>query len=545
MRGKKDFLVGSILCLLMIICLSGCKEELEEQEQGNEQPAIEQEESFSETEVISEEQEALVEEASYEIDPEFVDEMIPVYEDVLQPIGTEAEFDKLDAVDWEEDVRPFMEYDWLRDSGIEANHLVDNRWVMQMGDLNLDGQPEMLISEVIYNKEEFTYIYTVKDGEVVSCGKLKGSRDYMFQEDFSEAGPFYPSYYVDVYRNDEGDLRFLSCDVVQMADWGWVQIYVGNYDGETVSCEPVYGAGYAKSSDGEMHYTCYTGDIVEENKQIEDDEKYSEFNRLMDEYMEGYEKVDVDFTVSEYYPPEVAMYMPITDQKTVSDNIRYSFAQALGYDIASAGALTEEELSQINEDAKLVYEEYVSNDENMRYYATPTGEEAMKYRTEYVMADADGNGILDLVIREPRQWYFYTYDYEKDEMVNFACIGSGHAYEYNMQTDGTYIYWGIEGPKFEDECYRLYFRHFYLDEDGEEVTIEWFDIEDINDDLEYGKGDVISIQYGDGEIEECSYEEWRGVAWKYIEMVGGQSTINKDLELKDMVEWMVYFEGEM
>lgn len=541
MRGKKRFLVGSILCLLMIICLLGCKDELDSQE--NMQPAIGQEENISGMESENTEPEETSED-TWEIDPEFVEEMILVYEDVLQPIGTEEEFDKLDAVDWEEDVRPFMEYNWLRDSGIEANHLVDNRWVMQLGDLNQDGQPEMLISEVIYNKEEFTYIYTVKDGEVVPCGRLNGSRDYMFQEDFSEAGAFYPSYYVEVYQNEEGDLRFLSCDVVQMADWGWVQIYAGSYDGETVSCEPVYGAGYAKSSDGAMHYTCYVGDIVDENKQMEDDEKYSEFNRLMDEYMEGYEKVDMDFIVSEYYPPEVAMYMPITDQKTVSDNIRYGFAKALDYDIASAGTLTEVELRQINEDAKLVYEEYVSNDENMRYYATPTGEEKMKYRTEYVMADADGNGILDLVIREPRQWYFYTYDYEKDEMVNFACVGSGHAYEYDMRSDGTYIYWGMKGPQFEDECYRLYFRHFYLDEDGEEVTIEWFDIEDINDDLEYGKGDVISIQYGDGEITECSYEEWRGVAWKYIEMVGGQSAINKDLELKDMVEWTVYFEGQ-
>ena len=45
MRGKKRFLVGSILCLLMIICLLGCKDELDSQE--NMQPAIGQEESIS------------------------------------------------------------------------------------------------------------------------------------------------------------------------------------------------------------------------------------------------------------------------------------------------------------------------------------------------------------------------------------------------------------------------------------------------------------------------------------------------------------------
>ena len=85
MRGKKRFLVGSILCLLMIICLSGCKDELDSQ--GNMQPAIGQEESISETESENTEPEEISED-TWEIDPEFVEEMILVYEDVLQPIGT-------------------------------------------------------------------------------------------------------------------------------------------------------------------------------------------------------------------------------------------------------------------------------------------------------------------------------------------------------------------------------------------------------------------------------------------------------------------------
>ena len=75
------------------------------------------------------------------------------------------------------------------------------------------------------------------------------------------------------------------------------------------------------------------------------------------------------------------------------------------------------------------------------------------------------------------------------------------------------------------------------------MDIERFWIEDINDNLEYGKGDDITIRYADGENAECSYEEWRATAWKYIEMVGGQSTVDKDLKLKDTVEWTVYFEG--
>ncbi|MBQ7832192.1 MAG: hypothetical protein IJ336_01260 [Lachnospiraceae bacterium] len=541
---RRGFAVGTMLCLLTVICLAGCKAESDHPETV--QPDSIQEESLSETEEISEEQEGASQEAESGIDQEFVEDMILVYEEILAPMGTAEDIAKLDTVAWDEKIKPYMEYNWLEDSGIEANHLADNRWVIQIGDLNLDGQPEMLISEVIYNKEEYTYVYTVKDGEVAPCGAINGSRDYMFREDFPGTNLFYPAYYVDVYQNEEGDLRFLSCDVVQMASWGWFQIYVSTFDGENISSEPVYGAGYAESSDGEIHYTCYVGNVTEDNEQIEDDVKYSEFNRLMSEYMQGYEMVDMAFVASDYYPPEVAMYMPEEYKDTVSDNIRLSFAKAYGYDVVTEteeDILTDEELSQINEKAKLAYEEYVSNDENMRYYATPTGEEKMKYRTEYTVADADGNGIVDLVIREPRQWYFFAYDYEKDEMVNFAAIGSGHSFEYDMLQDGTYIYWGIEGPQYEDGHYKLYFRHFYLDEEGEDVDIERFWIEDINDNLEYGKGDDITIRYADGENAECSYEEWRATAWKYIEMVGGQSTVDKDLKLKDTVEWTVYFEG--
>ena len=148
-------------------------------------------------------------------------------------------------------------------------------------------------------------------------------------------------------------------------------------------------------------------------------------------------------------------------------------------EIPLVGISSLEILSQLNKENKPTVV-VMDARKNMCYYATPTGEEAMKYRTEYVMADADGNGILDLVIREPRQWYFYTYDYEKDEMVNFAALSGRSTYRYDMRSDGNYIYWDIDGTQYEDGHYELCFWHFYLDEDGEEVDIERFWIEAIS-----------------------------------------------------------------
>lgn len=37
----------------------------------------------------------------------------------LEPITTEAESDQLESIDWDEKLRPYMEYDWIGDERIE------------------------------------------------------------------------------------------------------------------------------------------------------------------------------------------------------------------------------------------------------------------------------------------------------------------------------------------------------------------------------------------------------------------------------------------
>lgn len=83
---------------------------------------------------------------------------------------------------------------------------------MQLADLNLDGQPEMLVSEYCDRMaEDDTYVFTIQKGEVVYWGKIIASVQFTENEFFGDL-EYLPSYYIDVYQNAEGEFRYLSCD---------------------------------------------------------------------------------------------------------------------------------------------------------------------------------------------------------------------------------------------------------------------------------------------------------------------------------------------
>ena len=55
-----------------------------------------------------------------------------------------------------------------------------------------------------------------------------------------------------------------------------------------------------------MIYSYATGDWLERDNEVADDEHCAAFGRMIEEYMEGYEKADIDFTVSQYRVPAFA-----------------------------------------------------------------------------------------------------------------------------------------------------------------------------------------------------------------------------------------------
>lgn len=234
-----------------------------------------------------------------------------------------------------------MEYDWIGDERIEKNFLSVNRWVMQLADLNLDGQPEMLISEYCDRMaEDCTYVFTIQEGEVLYCGRIIASVQFT-ENDFFGNLKYLPSYYMDVYRNADGEFRYLSCDDFLMAAHGAYWIYESTFDGTSISGKLAYMIEFAEESDGTKHCSYAFGNKLGDNyldyyenyneNAVADDEAYSAFCQVMEEYMQGYQRVDITFTVSEYRVPAGAEALSEGQRGIVRQNIVVGFARALGY----------------------------------------------------------------------------------------------------------------------------------------------------------------------------------------------------------------------
>lgn len=410
--------------------------------------------------------------------PAALEEAVANYE--VEPIMTEEE---LAAIDWSGEILPYMEYDWLSDENIEPYY--DTSWIMQLADLNLDGQQEMLVTLPIYNGEDLTYIYTVEDETVVYCGKIIAGTAYNDNASFITDESYLPSNYIEVYQNESGEFRYLSGNDYLKGDHGYYQIYESTFEEKSISCEPIFAIGFATESDGTVDYSYVTGDFLEQESEEEDDSAYSAFTQAMEEYMEGYEKADITFTESEFRVPGIVNELPEEKKEMVRNNIKAGFAKALPdadsaenneeyEDVAGLfDAVTIEMLDACNEipsveaynNDSLVLLNWYSDD--VRLYGISVGEEnAMllyvqgekvlidhPYRNMHIsypklnVCDADSDGVEEIAIsREtltgsPGHWYeLLVVDYEDAWVVHdydsyVEDIEAIIDYEYDKETN--------------------------------------------------------------------------------------------------------------
>ncbi|MDE7365732.1 MAG: hypothetical protein K2N24_00030 [Lachnospiraceae bacterium] len=262
---------------------------------------------------------------------------IELWSKQLEPILTGEELEQLEALEWDEKIRPYMEYDWVGDEGLlSIDFSGASSWIFQLADLNQDGQPEMLVALSQYARSlpDFIRVYTIQDGTVIYCGAIDGGWRRL---ELNCELEYFPSYYVDVYQNSAGEFRYLSCeDFYNYDEYNYYQFYESTFDGTTVSCQPVYAIRYlADEIEGVTDQRYMAGDCTEwDTEKWEagmDDEMYSAFRQVMKEYMQGYEKVDMDFTLSQYEMPGLAFRLPSEHQESIRNNIVAGFAQALGY----------------------------------------------------------------------------------------------------------------------------------------------------------------------------------------------------------------------
>lgn len=242
----------------------------------------------------------------------------------IELIMTEAE---LENIDWDEEIHPYMEYDWLSDKNIERYS--DTSWHMQLADLNLDGQREMLVTLPIYSGKDLTFVFTLEDEKVVYCGKIIAGAAYNDNDSFIKTDGYLPSNCIDVYQNESGELKYLSSEDDLHGTFGYYQIYESIFNGKSISCKPLSAIYFSEDSN---KYAYVMGEWQEGESEVKDDKNYTAFVQVMEEYMEGYERVDILFTASEFYVPGIVDKLPEEKKKIVRNNIVAGFAKVLELD---------------------------------------------------------------------------------------------------------------------------------------------------------------------------------------------------------------------
>lgn len=233
--------------------------------------------------------------------------------------------EELSEVNWKETISPYMEYDWLGDEHVEE--YLDTSWLMQLADLNLDGQEEMLVTLPIYNGNSLTYVYTVEQGTVIYCGQIIAGAAYEDNDSFVKSGSWLLSDCIDVYRNKDGEFRYLSGNTFLKDDHGYYQIYENEFDGKSISGEPLYAINFYQDTEGNRINQYTAGDWLERKSEEADDDNYTEFTQIMEAYMEGWERADITFAASEFRVPGFARSLPEEKKEILRDNIVAGFAR--------------------------------------------------------------------------------------------------------------------------------------------------------------------------------------------------------------------------
>ena len=233
--------------------------------------------------------------------------------------------EELAEIEWKETISPYMEYDWLNDEHVEQYY--DTYWLMQLADLNQDGQEEMLVTLPIYNKDSLTYVYTVEDGTVVYCGQILAGSAYEDNDSFMEQASYLPLNYIDVYQNEDGEFRYLSGNTFLHGNYGYYQIYENKFDGKQITSEPLYAINFYQDADGKMIYEYAEGAWLKRESEVTDEPNFTAFTQEMEAYMKGWERVDITFLVSEFRVPGFVNVLPEEKKDIIRDNIVAGFAR--------------------------------------------------------------------------------------------------------------------------------------------------------------------------------------------------------------------------
>lgn len=225
-------------------------------------------------------------------------------------------------VEWDNDLIPYAEYNFLGENEFWDYSTLDSKIYVSFGDLNLDGQREMMITIPAYRDSSKTFIYTAKDGAVTYCGYTIAGREYT--EDSIEF-EFWPENLFDVYVNEKGEFLYFSSDVDAHGTFGSNSIYETIFENNNISYKPAFAMVYSGNNYG--YWTTDTWDDWE--NYMLDDENYTALDNIISDDLSNYEKVDVPFNYIEYAVPGNARDLEEEGQEAICNHILAGMVQVM------------------------------------------------------------------------------------------------------------------------------------------------------------------------------------------------------------------------
>lgn len=210
---------------------------------------------------------------------------------------TESDSEGPDSALGELDIDAFLEFDWTKDEVLLwEDHLVmpndsAQGWDFSIADIDFDGVPEMLVLFTANHcGGNSAYIYKQEKGDVISYMDTYATPegDMSHKIDYEAISPYMDIDLMDAYTNAKGQCRYLSLDCSSIG---------GDIKGAIYTISLYETVSGKKAMPKEIARIEYSG--LEEKKELNFlGERVYEAGRLrglIDEYMDGYTKVEIAY----------------------------------------------------------------------------------------------------------------------------------------------------------------------------------------------------------------------------------------------------------
>lgn len=204
----------------------------------------------------------------------------------------------------ESDIPPFLTFDWTADEVLLGHSIQPEDsargWVFSLADVDFDGSLELLITFTANHcGGDSLYIYKQDEESVFSLtdtyATFREDVVWISKEGHEELSPYFDIGLLDAYVNEEGEYRYLSLDYTLFGGGPW-----NNGFGELYLYVTTFKKDAQPMKLAEIHFDeneYFEGmEIYFREEKVDTPEKLHE---LLEQYMAGYTKVEMEYKTSE------------------------------------------------------------------------------------------------------------------------------------------------------------------------------------------------------------------------------------------------------